>query len=97
MDDTEPVEIENKQSEARHNKRDQYVETKVLSVAQDIVYTMSGGRKWTSKHIGLGASLHQATRSRKLVELFHNAGHINSYNFYCIYILFYMYYLLLYL
>lgn len=77
--DAEPVETEDKQSEARHNKRDQHVETRVLSVAQDLVYTVSGGEKWTPKHIGLGASLHQATRSRKLVELFHNAGHIISY------------------
>ena len=34
---------------------------------------------WTPKHIGLGSSLHQATRSKKLVQMFHNAGHIISY------------------
>ncbi|CAB3982999.1 Hypothetical predicted protein, partial [Paramuricea clavata] len=38
VNDTEPVETEDKQSEARHNKRDQHVETRVVSVAQDIVY-----------------------------------------------------------
>ena len=35
--------------------------------------------EWTPKHIGFGSSLHQATRSKKLVQMFHNAGHIISY------------------
>jgi len=34
----------------------------------------------TPKHIGLGSTLHQATRSKKLVNLFHKAGHIMSYH-----------------
>jgi len=52
----------------------------VLSIAQDIVYGVSGGKKWTPKHIGLGSMLHQATRSRQLVDIFHKAGHILSYD-----------------
>lgn len=40
---------------------------------------MSEGRKWTPRHIGLGSTLHQATRSKPLVELFHKAGHILCY------------------
>ena len=51
----------------------------VSSVAQDLVFGVSGGRKWTPKHVGLGCSLHQATRSKQLVELFHKAGHCISY------------------
>ena len=30
----------------------------------------------TPKHVGLGLTLHQATRSESLVQLFHDAGHI---------------------
>jgi hypothetical protein len=33
----------------------------------------------TPKHIGLGSTLHQATRSKQMVDLFHSAGHIISY------------------
>lgn len=52
------------------------VRRKVLSVAQDIVYCTSGGKKWTPKHV---CTLHQATRSKDLVRLFHKAGHCLSY------------------
>ena len=54
-------------------------QSRVLSIAQDVVYAVSNGTKWMPKHIGLGSTLHQATRSRKLVELFNKAGHILSY------------------
>lgn len=50
-----------------------------LSIAQDIVYAVGKKRKLTPKHIGLGLALHQCTRSRKLVTLFHKAGHCVSY------------------
>jgi len=46
----------------------------VLSIAQDLVFSVSGGRRWTPKHVGLGSS-----RSKKLVEMSHNAGHTISY------------------
>lgn len=51
----------------------------VLSISQDIIYGVSAGQKWTPKHIGLACTLHQAIRSKQLVELFHKAGHILSY------------------
>ena len=54
-------------------------QTRILSIAQDIVYGVSNGKKWTPKHIGLTSSLHQLTRSKKLVNLFHSAGHTLSY------------------
>lgn len=54
-------------------------QSQVLSVAQDIVYGVSRGKKWTPKHIGLGSTLHQKIRSKKLIQLFHNAGHIVSF------------------
>ena len=52
---------------------------RVMSVAQDIIYGVSRGKLWTPKHVGLGCSLHQATRSKQLVHLFHRAGHTISY------------------
>ena len=48
--------------------------------AQDIVYGVSGGTKWTPKQVGLGSTLHQVTRSKDLVKLFNKAGHILSFN-----------------
>ena len=56
------------------------LDKKVLSVAQDLVYIVSNCRKLTPKHVGLGLTLHQATRSKDLVNLFHAAGHCISYN-----------------
>ena len=51
----------------------------ILSVAQDIVFLASGGRKHTPKHLGLGLTVHQATRSKEFVQLIHSAGHSISY------------------
>lgn len=65
--------------EAAQNKKDD-TESKVLSVAQDLVYNVSCGKHWTPKHLGLASTLHQATRSKELVELFHKAGHVISCN-----------------
>lgn len=65
--------------EAAQNKKDD-TQSKVLSVAQDLVYNVSCGKHWTPKHLGLASTLHQATRSKELVELFHKAGHVISYN-----------------
>ena len=72
-----------KQSNSRQNgrarKQEHLLETRVLSIAQDLVYSVSGGQRWTPKHVGLGSSLRKATRSTHLVEMFHNAGHTISY------------------
>ena len=56
-----------------------HVDAKVLNVAQDMVYDVSCGKKWTPKHIGLASTLHQATRSKDLLRLFNKAGHCLSY------------------
>ena len=58
---------------------EEHVRSRVLSVAQDLVYCVSGGKKWTPKHVGLASTLHQATRSKDLVRLFNKAGHCLSY------------------
>ena len=68
--------FEGETSEERENN----IRCNVLSVAQDIVYGVSSGKKWTPKHVGLGSTLHQVTRSKHLVDLFHKAGHILSYD-----------------
>ena len=51
----------------------------ILSIAQDIVYAASERKKLTPKHVGLALTLHQATHNKKLVNLFHAAGHCMSY------------------
>ena len=58
---------------------EEHVRSRVLSVAQDLVYCVSGGKKWTPKHVGLACTLHQAMRSKDLVQLFNKAGHCLSY------------------
>lgn len=61
------------------NRRN-YFDKKILSIAQDIIYVASKGKKLTPKHIGLGLALHQKTRSRKLINLFNSAGHCVTYS-----------------
>lgn len=53
--------------------------THILSIEQDIIYASSKGRILTPKHIGLGISVHHATRSKSLVQLLHASGHCISY------------------
>ena len=60
-------------------KQEIHKQMRVLSIGQDIVYNVSGGRKLTPKHLGLGLSIHEATKSKKLVNLLHRAGHIINY------------------
>ena len=60
--------------------KDEAVEMKCCSIAQDIIYGVSNGAKLTPKHVGLGLALHQATRSETLVNLFNSANHIIGIN-----------------
>ena len=69
--------LDNEDSEDECSKRDELRDARILSIAQDLVYVVS--TRLTPKHMGLGSCLHQATRSKQLVKLFHNAGHIMSY------------------
>ena len=43
------------------------------------MFGVSEGKILTPKHIGLGLSIHQATRSKELVNLLNAAGHCASY------------------
>jgi hypothetical protein len=56
-------------------------ETKCLSVCQDIVHVVSNGSVTTPKHVGLAVTIHQATRSKELINLMHSAGHCVSYDY----------------
>ena len=69
-----------KGDESSLKKQESNVQQRILSIAQDLVYNVSGGRHWMPKHVGLASTLHQATRSKDLVELFHNAGISLSYH-----------------
>ena len=51
-----------------------------LSIAQDIIYAVSKGKSLTPKHVGLGMTIHQATRSKSLVNMFNKAGHCINYS-----------------
>ena len=61
------------------DNKDLFRQTRILSIAQDIMFTARGDKYLTPKHIGLGSTVHQATRSKELVNLLHQAGHVMSY------------------
>lgn len=58
---------------------DESSKTRILSICQDIVFLACLGRKLTPKHVCLGLTVHQATRSKELVQLLYSAGHSVSY------------------
>ncbi len=57
----EDEELDHDQSTARRHLR-------VISIAQDLMYTATGDKFLTPKHIGMASALHQATRSKELGE-----------------------------
>ena len=59
---------------------DTSIHNRVLSISQDIIFAVTNGRKLTPKHVGLGLTVHQATRSKSLVDLLYSAGHCISYD-----------------
>ena len=56
------------------------IHNRVLSISQYIIFAVTNGRKLTPKHVGLGLTVHQATRSKSLVDLLYSAGHSISYD-----------------
>jgi len=66
-------------SQEEENEADTDLQTRLVSICQDIVFVASRGRELTPKHLGLGPTVHQATRSKELVQLLHSAGHSISY------------------
>ena len=65
---------------AEYEDDDLSVHRCVLSNVQDIMFGVSEGKRLTLKHMGIGLSIHQATRSRELVNLLNAAGHCVSYD-----------------
>ena len=53
---------------------------RIQSICQDIIFLSSRGHKLTPKHFGIGLTVHQATRSKQLVQLLHTAGHSVNYD-----------------
>ena len=56
-------------------EQDKSMKVRISSIVQDLVYTASKSRKLTPKHVCLGLALYQATRSEKMENIFHAAGH----------------------
>ena len=52
---------------------------RMINIAQDLMYTAKGDKFLTPKHIGMANKLHQSTRSKEFVNMFHQAGHVMSY------------------
>jgi hypothetical protein len=69
------VDVEEVQNDTINESLKQY---RILSSGQDIVYSVSREKQMTPKQLRLGSALHQATRSKKLAQLFHNAGNAVS-------------------
>ena len=47
----------------------QQTDAAILSLGQDLVYSVSDHKLWPPKQIGLACTVHQATRSKELVQL----------------------------
>jgi len=60
----------------KHENRRRF---RIINIAQDLMHTANGDKFLTPKHIGMASKLHQATRSKVLVNTFHQAGHVISY------------------
>ena len=65
-------ELDDDKNEARRRIR-------IVSIAQDLMYTANGDEFLTPKHIEMAGTLRQATRSKEQVNMFHKAGHVMSY------------------
>ena len=59
------------------------MDRRVLSLCQDIIYTVKKSRVKTSKHIGLAMSIKHLTGSKQAVNILHREGHCISYDDIC--------------
>ena len=53
-------------------------DAKVLSIAQDLIYAESSGKKQTHKSLALGMAVRQMTESMGLLRILHGLGHTVS-------------------
>ena len=65
---------------AEYEDDDLSVHRCVLSIVQDMLFGVSEGKTLTPKHMVFGLSIHQATRSKELVNLLNAAGHCVSHD-----------------
>lgn len=61
--------------QAEEKESDEDMKHRILSICQDILFLASRGRKLTPKNVGLGPTVHQATRWKEFVQLLYSAGH----------------------
>lgn len=61
--------------EVDEEEDDNFVKRTTPSISEDLVYAISKHKLLTPKYVGLGLAIHQATRSKSLIELVHHAGH----------------------
>lgn len=52
---------------------------RVMSIAQDVIFAASNGKKLTPKHIGVVVAIHKATRLKSLIQLLAAATHTGRY------------------
>ena len=60
---------------AEYEDDDPSVHRCVSNIAQGMMFGVSEGKILTPSYMGLGLSIHQATRSKELVNLLNAAGH----------------------
>ena len=53
---------------------------RIKSIAQDIIFAVTGGVVKPSKHLVLGLALTKLTSSRKVIEILNRLGHITNYH-----------------
>lgn len=58
---------------------DENKDNEILSIAQNIIFAYSNGKVMTPKHVAVGLAVHQATRSKKLINLLHSTADSISY------------------
>ena len=65
------------------NNIDKHLERKIISLCQDIIYTVKKSRVKTPKHVGLSMSIKHLTGSKQVVNMLHSQGHCLSYDDLC--------------
>jgi hypothetical protein len=54
--------LENEQNSGDDDENSEsFRQSRILGIAQDVVFTASGDKFFTPKHVGLASNLHQAT------------------------------------
>ena len=65
------------------NNIDSDMDRRVMSLCQDIIYTVNKSRVKAPKHIGLAIFINHFTGSKQVVHMLHSQGHRISYDDLC--------------